>query len=256
MKTTDNSHTLYKRLGLLVFGAIVVLLVAFSLYCMIGKKADTKDSSLNNSTLTQASQSTLNEDAPIATSSPIRIIALGNSLTAGYGLPLADSYPSQLESRLRSKGFNVEVINAGISGETTAGMLERVAFIRSQSADLILLGIGANDMLRFFPLETTEKNLRMILSTLTAPPNAPDLMLLKIEASENIGAAEKVAFDALYPRLAKEFNLTLVPFVTTDVFLNRSFIQEDGLHPNRDGYTRIVERYVAPAVELFLKERD
>ena len=126
------------------------------------------------------------------------IIGFGDSLTAGYGLPLTESYPAQLEQRLREAGYAVRVINAGVSGETTRGNRERATFIRTQNPDIVLLGIGGNDALRFLPLAETEINLRAILEILSQGPDAPHIVLLQMQAPLNAGPEYKKEFDVLY----------------------------------------------------------
>jgi acyl-CoA thioesterase-1 len=180
----------------------------------------------------------------------LKIIAFGDSLTAGYGLPLNESYPAQLERTLIQAGYPVTVINAGISGETTAGARERASFIRSQSPDLILLGTGGNDALRFLPLDNTRNNLREVLSILTGSSDGapPEVFLLRIQAPGNAGNAFKQQFDALYPALANEFNIKLVPFVVEEVFQNSERMLEDGIHPNAEGYAWLVKNHIYPAI--------
>ena len=142
----------------------------------------------------------------------LTIIAFGDSLTAGYGLPASESYPAQLEALLKEKGVSVRVVNAGVSGETTRGNLERAAFIRKQSPDIVLLGIGGNDALRMLPLEETKKNIRGTIQTLQAGEQPPVLVLLTMQGPLSAGAAYKRDFDAMYPELAREFDLIQSPF--------------------------------------------
>jgi acyl-CoA thioesterase-1 len=178
----------------------------------------------------------------------VRIIAFGDSLTAGYGVPLVESYPAQLEALLRERGVVARVINAGVSGETTAGARERAAFIRSQNPAMILVGIGGNDALRAIPIENTRRNLDALMETLTEGTAPPTILLLRVVAPQNAGLAYKEEFDALYPALSERYGLTLVPFVEEEVFRREVYLLPDGIHPNREGYAFLVERYVAPAV--------
>ncbi len=180
------------------------------------------------------------------------IVAFGDSLTAGYGLPLAESYPAILERTLQARGYAVRVINAGISGETTAGARERAAFIRSQSPDLVLLGIGGNDALRFLPIANTRENLQEILATLTTGEDAPQVLLLQMQAPQNAGVEYKKTFDALYPELAERYGVPLVPFLSEEVFRDRRYLLEDGIHPNAEGYAFLVNTYIAPALASLL----
>ncbi len=187
-----------------------------------------------------------------ATTSPVKIIAFGDSLTAGYGLPLADSYPSQLEKKLQADGFSVEVINSGVSGETSASNEQRAQFIRNQNPDIIILGIGGNDALRFLPVSDTYQNIKDTLSILQAGTNPPQVILLSIQAPINVGLVYKKSFDDMYPKLAKEFNLQLTPFIVEEVSRNPDLLQADGIHPKKEGYTILVDKYILPEVESML----
>jgi acyl-CoA thioesterase I len=184
----------------------------------------------------------------------IRIIAFGDSLTAGYGLGLSESYPAQLEKRLRADGYDVQVINSGVSGETTAVNTTRAEFIRTQQPEMVILGIGGNDALRFVPIAETEKNMRQTLTTLLGGNNPPKVILLSIQSPSNAGSEYKTQFDALYPKLAAEFNVPLVPFIVEEVSRNASLVQADGIHPTKAGYAVLVAKYIAPAVEAVLKK--
>jgi len=178
--------------------------------------------------------------------SGVKIIAFGDSLTAGYGLPENESYPAQLETALIAKGYQVDVINSGVSGETTRGNLERAPFIRKQNPDIVLLGIGGNDALRLLPLEETKKNMSATIEVLKDGDNPPLVILLKMQAPLNAGLGYKRDFDALYEELAGEYGLILVPFLTTELFLNSDNKLNDGIHYNATGYGKVVEQYLLP----------
>ncbi len=180
----------------------------------------------------------------------MHIIAFGDSLTAGYGLPLSESYPAQLETRLREEGYSVKVINAGVSGETTRGNLERATFIRNQNPDIVLLGIGGNDALRYLPIEETEKNMRTTIEILLRGEDAPRIVLLSMQAPLSSGLGYKQQFDTLYTTLRDEYNLTLAPFYTNEAFLNPAYKLDDGIHFNKEGYAFIVRTYLlGPIIE-------
>jgi acyl-CoA thioesterase-1 len=198
-------------------------------------------------------------DAPTTAPSPegevvseTRIIAFGDSLTAGYGLPLSESYPTQLETRLKEKGYSVRVINAGVSGETTRGNLERATFIRNQNPHIVLLGIGGNDALRYLPIEETEKNMRATIEALTEGSGPPHIVLLRMQAPITSGLGYKQKFDGLYETLSDEYDLTLVPFYTKEVFLNPEYKLDDGIHFNKEGYAFIIEEYILPELTALL----
>jgi len=176
------------------------------------------------------------------------IIAFGDSLTAGYGLPSSESYPAQLGKRLIEAGYDVSVINSGVSGETTRGNLERAQFIRDQNPDIVLLGIGGNDALRILPLSETRNNMRETIETLQSGDNPPVILLLQMQAPLNAGVAYKEEFDSLYTSLALETDVTLVPFLTEEVFLDANNKLNDGIHLNRVGYGKVVDLYIVPEV--------
>ncbi len=177
------------------------------------------------------------------------IIAFGDSLTAGYGLPLSESYPAQLEVKLREGGYSAKVINAGVSGETTRGNLERAPFIRNQNPDIVLLGIGGNDALRYLPLEETEKNMRSTIEILLSGEQAPHVILLRMQAPLNAGSDYKRSFDALYETLSKEYGITLVPFYTNEIYQNPEYKLDDGIHFNKAGYAKVISLYLLDAVK-------
>lgn len=184
----------------------------------------------------------------------VKIIAFGDSLTAGYGLPVDEAYPAQLEKSLKDKGLAVTVINSGVSGETTKGNLERAEFIRKQNPDLVLLGIGGNDALRALPVEETKKNISETIDILKGGVNPPEVILLKMQAPINAGLAYKKDFDSIYGDLAKEKKILLLPFITTEVFLSRGYKLSDGLHYNKAGYGQIVDLYLAEPVADIVKK--
>jgi acyl-CoA thioesterase I len=180
----------------------------------------------------------------------LTIIAFGDSLTAGYGLPAGESYPAQLETALKAEGKQVEVINAGVSGETTRGNLERAAFIRAQNPDIVLLGIGGNDALRVLPVSETRANITRTIETLKEGDNPPAIILLSMQSPLNSGLRYKQEFDAVYAEIAQAQSITLVPFLTTEVFLNQDNKLQDGIHLNKIGYGIVVKKYLLePVVE-------
>lgn len=190
--------------------------------------------------------------SPLELKDAVRIVALGDSLTAGYGIPLADSYPSQLQNALRAEGYNVEVINAGVSGETTSGTVARAQFIRDQNPRIVLLGIGGNDALRFLPLDDMRKNMRETIRILQSGEDPPQILFLQMQAPLNAGFAYKRDFDSIYTALAKEFDIPLVPFIVAEVQLDPKYVIEDGIHLNKEGYAVLVEKYIEPAVREVL----
>lgn len=175
------------------------------------------------------------------------IVAFGDSLTAGYGVELKDSYPAQLEKKLQQEGYDVRVINMGVSGETTTAGLDRVDFILKQKPDLVLLELGANDMLRGTPPSVTAKNIDAIVSKVTSA-QVPTI-LLGMQSTSSNGAAFASEFNTLYPSIAKKYNIPLVPFFLEGVALNPVLNTQDGIHPNKDGYRYIIENHIFPIVK-------
>lgn len=186
---------------------------------------------------------------------PVRIVAFGDSLTAGYNLSLQEGYPAQLEQYLRDRGYAVEVINAGVSGETSAGGVRRIDFVLSLEPDIILIGLGGNDALRFLPPEEFEQNLRTILQGLLINEKTTILML-GMRAPGNADRIYRERFDAVYPRLAAEFRVSLVPFFLEGIALDPRYTLSDGIHPTSEGYAIMVNTLIGPAVERILLERN
>lgn len=168
------------------------------------------------------------------------IVAFGDSLTAGYGLPLYESYPAQLEDALHKDGLNVKVINAGVSGETTKGNNERAEFIRGTNPDMVIWGIGGNDALRALPVSDMKDNMESTIRILQSGANPPKLIMLQMQAPLNAGAQYKKEFDMVYTDLAQKYNVKLVPFLVLDVFFNQNLMLPDRIHPNKDGYAKLV----------------
>jgi acyl-CoA thioesterase-1 len=180
------------------------------------------------------------------------IAAFGDSLTAGYGVDLSESYPYILEQRLKEEGLSMKVINMGVSGETTSGGLERVAFVIEQNPDIILLGLGANDMLRSLPPSLVKTNLDSMIRELLAVNKK--IVLLGMKSSITNGAAYRKEFDTIYEDLAKQYSLPLVPFILEGVALRPSLNTSDGIHPNKAGYEKMVDENILPILLPYLKK--
>ena len=187
---------------------------------------------------------------PAAAAAPMRILALGDSITAGYGLPPEDALPVKLEARLRADGFDATVINGGVSGDTTAGGLARLDWALADHPGYAIVALGANDMLRGLDPQQAYDNLDKILGRLhDAKVKA---LLVGMQAATNWGRDYKQAFDAIYPKLAAKWKVPLYPFLLDGVALDEKLNQGDGLHPNAAGVMVMVGR-MAPMVEALLK---
>lgn len=181
-----------------------------------------------------------------------RIVAFGNSLTAGLGVQAEDSYPAQLQRRLDSLGYHYRVINAGVSGETTAGGLRRVPWILNNKPELVILELGANDGLRGLPVDQTKSNLSRIIRQLQEAGTT--VVLAGMKLPPNYGQDYTASFEAMYRMLAKESRLPLVPFFLEGVGGSSSLNQADGIHPTKEGYEVIVEQ-VLKVLKPVLNER-
>lgn len=184
----------------------------------------------------------------------VKIIAFGDSLTAGYDLPQSESYPAQLEAKLKANDLLVEVVNAGVNGETTRGNLERAEFIRAQNSDIVILGIGGNDILRQLPLEETKKNMDQTIEILRSGEDPPEVMLLQMQVPLNSGLQYKLDFDSVYEDLADKHDLILVPFITLEVFSDQNNKLSDGVHLNEQGYEAIIDLYLYEPIKELVEE--
>jgi acyl-CoA thioesterase-1 len=174
---------------------------------------------------------------PAATQAQRTVVFLGDSLTAGYGLARQEAFPSLLEARIRAAGLGWKVVNAGVSGDTSAGARARLDFIYRQKPQLIFLCIGSNDGLRGLPATELEKNLRAILDR--ARREGTRVILAGAMLPENYGPEYRAAFRGLFPRLAKEYRLPFMPFLLEGVAMDPGLNQEDGIHPNAEGARRV-----------------
>lgn len=185
-----------------------------------------------------------------ASARALKLVALGDSLTAGYGLPPGKAFPDQLEAALRAKGWDVAVVNAGVSGDTAEDGLARWDWAVPPDADALVVELGANDMLRGLPPERTKQTLAAILDRAKAA-HLPTLVA-GMRAAPNLGGDYDSAFDAIYPELAAQYGAVFYPFFLDGVAGDQKLNQPDGLHPTAAGVKAIVGR-IAPAVEETLR---
>jgi acyl-CoA thioesterase I len=184
---------------------------------------------------------------------PIRIVAYGDSLTAGYGVALAEAFPAQLERALAKQGFNVEVINAGVSGDTTAAALERFDWAVPDGVHAAIVELGANDALRGQDPAQAKRNLDTILTRLKG--KGITVLLAGIPAPRNWGDAYVKAFDGMFAELAQKHGAALYPFFLDGVALKPNLTLPDGLHPNPQGIAMVVER-IMPAVVTLVAQAE
>jgi acyl-CoA thioesterase-1 len=171
-----------------------------------------------------------------------KIIAFGDSLFAGYGLDPRDAYPEKLENALRAKGINADIVNAGVSGDTSAAGLNRLEFTLASQKEsppvLVILELGGNDLLRGLSPEETKANLAKMLAILKKA-DVP-VLLMGMRAPPNYGPEFQQKFDALYADLAKEYGAGLVPFWLEDIYRDPSLFQQDRIHPTAAGVEKLV----------------
>lgn len=194
--------------------------------------------------------------AALATPRAPLVWAFGDSLSAGYGLPPADGFPSQLQAALRRAGIAATVRNGGVAGDTAAQARARLRWgLRGLGVapDLVIVELGANDMLRGLPVAQARANLDAVLTELQRR-HIP-VLIAGMRAAPNLGSDYGRAFDGLYPALARAHRMPLYPFFLDGVAANRTLLQADGLHPNRRGVSIIVGRML-PAVTAALRQRE
>ncbi len=179
------------------------------------------------------------------------IVALGDSLTAGYGLPQDQSFPAQLQAALQARGANVRIVNAGVSGDTASAAAKRLDWALPDNAAAVIVELGGNDALQGVPPEGTKAALAKIIEQLQA--RGLKVLLAGMEAPRNMGAPYVAAFGAIYPDLAAQYDVLLYPFFLEGAALNDALMQKDGIHPNGMGVAKIVENML-PKVEALLAQ--
>ena len=174
-----------------------------------------------------------------------RLMVYGDSLVAGYGLGAEEGFPEQLQQALIAAGRDIKVLNAGVSGDTTAGGLARLDWALSDQPDAVIIILGGNDLLRGLDPQQTRENLEQILTRLQL--RNIKVLLCGMLAPVNLGLAYRQEFDSIYPELAARFNTGFYPFFLQGVALNPELNQNDGLHPNKAG-VELITQLVMPAV--------
>ncbi len=185
---------------------------------------------------------------------PVRIVALGDSLTAGFGLPADQAFPAKLAVALKIKGIAATVANAGVSGDTTTGGLARLDWSVPQGTDAVILELGANDALRGIDPKLSSANLQTILNKLEQR-HVP-VLLAGMLAPHNLGDDYVSAFNAIYPALASTHPVVFYPFFLEGVITDPKFVQGDGMHPNAAGVDVIVARILPQVEELIARARS
>lgn len=181
---------------------------------------------------------------------PKSILFYGDSLTAGYGLSIDEAFPSIIEKELNKGSVKVKAINAGLSGETSAGGLSRIDWVLKQPLDIFVLELGANDGLRGLPIDQTRKNLQGIIDKVKQRyPNAK-IVMTGMMVPPNMGTKYSNEFKVIYPELAKKNNATLMPFLLEDVAGDEKLNQADGIHPTAKGHEIVAKKLAAVLMKI------
>ena len=204
----------------------------------VAQPVQAPNSLANSSSKSLGTQST-NGSEVIQNKKTRKIVAFGDSLTAGLGVATDEAYPAQLEKRLREAGYAFTVINAGVSGETSAGGLRRVTWILKSHPDYVILELGANDGLRGQSIQQTYENLRGIMTQLQE--QGVQVILAGMQIPLNYGEDYTTEFTGMYERLAKELNAPFIPFFLEGVAARPELNQGDGIHPTGEGYSLVVQ---------------
>lgn len=212
----------------------LILLISFSLLISC-KNGDQQ----NKESEKEASTSAETKNSEISKTSTI--LFFGNSLTAGYGLDTDEAFPALIQNRLDSLDYDYKVINAGLSGETTAGGLGRIDWILKQPVDIFVLELGANDGLRGVPLKETKANLQKIIDKVWEKNPETKIVLAGMQIPPNIGKEYTADFKEIFPELADENDIELIPFLLQDVAGNPELNQNDGIHPTAEGAKIVAE---------------
>lgn len=214
--------------------------------------ADEKVPSSADSAKAEANATLAPETTPTKFRPGSVILFAGTSLTAGYGLDPDSAYPQQVQRLIEADGLQFRVVNAGVSGETSAGLLRRLQWLMREPFDIIVIETGANDGLRGVPVATMEQNIQSIIDGVRAARPSAQIMLVQMESPSNMGTAYTTPFRNAFPALAKRNGIPLLPFLLDGVAGIRHLNQGDGIHPNEDG-ERIVAQNVWKALKPLLQ---
>lgn len=196
----------------------------------------------------ETTSDTSTQNSILADEQSLTILALGDSLTEGLGVANDANYPAQLEARLQELGYNnVKVINSGLSGETSTGLVNRLDWVAQTKPDITILTIGANDAMRGIEVATVETNIRKAITELQ--DNGSEVILGGMQIYDNLGSDYVQAFAEMYPRIAKDMNVPLIPFFLEGVGGDPKLNQADAIHPTKEGYTIVVDDNIIPVLK-------
>ena len=216
----------------------------------INKADDSTQTVTTQSTSTQTNETQKTQKTTTTTEqqAPLTILALGDSLTEGLGVDNDANYPAQLEARLKELGYkDVKVVNSGLSGETSTGLVNRLDWVLQTKPDITILTVGANDAIRGIDVATVEANIRTAVKRLQ--DNGSEVILGGMQIYDNLGSDYVTSFAAIYPRVAKDMNVTLIPFFLDGVGGDPKLNQADAIHPTKEGYTIIVNDNILPILQ-------
>jgi acyl-CoA thioesterase-1 len=226
-----------------------VLLSALTMAC--GGKGAARDTASTTKPANPPESPVLADSVPTAGDTRRTLLFLGTSLTAGLGLDPDSAYPQQIQRKIDAKGLPYQVVNAGVSGETSAGLLRRLDWVLRQPAAMIVVETGANDGLRGLPVSATRATIADVLSRIRREQPTASVLLVQMEAPPNLGQQYTSAFRGMFGELAREHGAALMPFLLDGVAGEPRLNQGDGMHPNNDG-ERIVADNVWRALEPLL----
>jgi acyl-CoA thioesterase-1 len=210
-----------------VFRAIIILSFVFSAFFVSSCDVSTAKKQTNQSPKKPLATPQVRSDKP-------KIVAFGDSLTAGFGLLEKESYPYLLQEKLKADGYDYEVVNAGVSGDTSIGGLERIDWVlEMDNVQVLILELGANDLLRRMPVANMKKNLAQIIEK--AKAKKIRVLLCGMLAPPNVGSQYQREYQQVFPDLATEYKVEFLPFLLETVALNKDLNQADGIHPNAEG---------------------
>lgn len=241
-KASGAARAIGYCLGLLCASLVLPSMIA----CSAGEFESSPSNTAADSAMTENPQAYENREqtptpAVEKTAAPV-VVFLGTSLTAGYGLPDSQAFPALIRTRIDASGLEYRVVNAGVSGDTSAGGLRRLGWLLRLPIAALVLELGANDMLRGHSISALRSNLEAIIErTSRAYPDAR-ILVAGMRAAPNLGHEYVSEFDAIYPALASKYNASLVPFLLQDVAADRQLNQADGIHPTAEGHALIAER--------------
>lgn len=241
--------TLYKRATAALMMAALLLITG----CDQGGDQEAV-SDVQSTEATVVTDAAMSEDnAPQAEAAPVTILALGDSLTEGLGVAGDANYPAQLEDALQKMGYdNVKVVNSGLSGETSTGLVNRLDWVAQTNPDITILTIGANDAIRGIDVATVEANIRTAITTLQ--DNGSAVILGGMQIYDNLGDEYVQSFAAMYPRIARDMDVPLIPFFLEGVAADPALNQADAIHPTKEGYTIIVNNNILPVLKPELEQ--